>query len=233
MKAIFFIFLLFFSPVNVVLTFDFPVEYQKAVSLIESGKRREAAVQLKELIRRYPDWGLFYLEYVANCIYIECPKDEIKNYLDKAESLIDNNPRLLFYKGLFLESENPDESLRLYDKAISLRPTYMEALIRACILYSDKGDYTSALSYYDAISEGNKNSALVLKIVDLLVKKGDFDRAEKELLWLVKNNPTNQLFLFKLHDFYNSRGDRDKAKVIMKKINNLSTHKKRIMRPLK
>jgi len=210
-----------------------PDEYNDAIALIEIGKRQDAAILLKRLISRYPDWGLFYLEYAANCIYLECPENEIFDYLNKAEKLLDENPRFYFYKGLSLEQKDQDESLRLYDRAISLRPTYVDALINACAIYIEKGDIKSAISYYDSIPMDKRNSIITLKIINLLIENKDFERAEKELLYLVKNHPSNELYLSRLLDFYNKTGDDKKSSTILNKLKKLSSQKKREMRPLK
>jgi len=227
--TIFFILIFSFS----VYTTELPDEYNDAIALIEIGKRQDAAILLKRLISRYPDWGLFYLEYAANCIYLECPENEIFDYLNKAEKLLDENPRFYFYKGLSLEQKDQDESLRLYDRAISLRPTYVDALINACAIYIEKGDIKSAISYYDSIPMDKRNSIITLKIINLLIENKDFERAEKELLYLVKNHPSNELYLSRLLDFYNKTGDDKKSSTILNKLKKLSSQKKREMRPLK
>lgn len=209
------------------------MEYNDAISLIEQGKRVEAAQLLKSLIIKYPDWGLFYLEYAANCIYIECPENEISSYLMKAEELIYDNPRLYFYKGLFLEGSKPDEALKFYDKAIALRPSYTDAIIRASLIYIERGDVKSALSYYDSIPSEKRSSTLVLNIINLLIKKKDYARAEKELLGLVNNHPTNEIYLTRLLEFYKETGNKEKEQEISNKIKRLFSQKKKFMRPLK
>ncbi|MCX7958580.1 MAG: tetratricopeptide repeat protein [Deltaproteobacteria bacterium] len=233
MKAVFFALVFLLIQGGLFAASELPATFHQAVMLIESGKRNEASVILKELTEKNPEWGLFHLEYAANCIYLECPSNEIEKHLDKAESLLGENPRFFFYKGLFLEHKSADEALKYYDKAISLRPGYTDALIRACSLYSEKGDLKSAISYYDSIPRQQRNSALVLKMVNLLVQNKDYLRAEKELLWLVCNHPANELYLKRLIEFYEIIGNSEKAKDTTRKLQNLAPAKKKVMRPLR
>ncbi len=212
---------------------ELPPEYIKAISLIETGRRSDASAVLKTLTDKYPEWGLFYLEYAANCIYLECPDDEIEKNLEKAQKLLVDNPRFYFYRGLFLEHKNTDEALKSYDKAISLKPDYTDVLIRACMLYAEKNDFKSAISYYDSVPADKRNSALVLKIINLLVQNKSYGRAEKELLWLVRNHPLNELYLRRLLELYDLTGNKDKAKEVLKRLQTLNPEKKKIMRPLK
>ncbi|MGB9599882.1 MAG: tetratricopeptide repeat protein [Myxococcota bacterium] len=208
-------------------------QYKEALTLIEQGKRMEARRLLKELTVKYTDWGLFYLEYAANCIYIECPEDEISENLIKAEGLLIDNPRFYFYKGLFLEGKKPDEALKLYDKAIALRPAYTDALIRACSIYADKGDFKSAISYYESIPVEMRSSTLILKIINLLSENKEYMRAEKEILGLVNNHPENELYLTKLREFYQKTGQKEKERKIADRIKRLFPNSKKYMRPLK
>lgn len=213
--------------------YELPKEYSYALSLIEAGRRQDASKVLKELIKKQPDWGLVYLEYAANCIYIECPEEEIDVHLKKAKELLSESPRLYFYMGLFAEYKSKEEALRFYDKAISLRPDYIDALVRACALYADKNDIKSALAYYEVIPQNMRGSSLILKIAGLLIQNKEYTRAEKELLWLTSNHPTNEIYLNRLLDFYETIGNKDKVKEIMKRLKILNHEKKKIMRPLK
>jgi tetratricopeptide (TPR) repeat protein len=208
-------------------------EYKEAQRLIELGRRAEAKNILKDLSNKNSQWGIVHLEYAINCIYLECPDKEIEEYLSKAEALLKDNPRLYYYRGLFMEHLNKETALKFYNKAISLRPSYTDALIRACSLYIEKGDYQSAISYYDSIPDTMKSSTLVLRMVDLLVEHKDYQRAEKELIALTKLHPDNEMYLTKLRDFYSLTGKNNRAKDVDRRINSLSPRKKRYMRPLR
>jgi len=216
-----------------VYPYDQSEEYKKALSLIESGNRAEAKNILKDLSQKNAEWGIIHLEYAINCIYLECTDNEIEEYLTKAEALLPENPRFYYFKGLFLEHLDKDAALRLYDKAISLRPSYTDVLIRACTLYAEKGDLKSAISYYDSIPNENKSSTLILRMIDLLIENKNYQRAEKELLTLTTLHPSNEIYLGRLKDFYIKTGNIPKANETTKKIEKLSPQKKKHMRPLR
>lgn len=226
-------FLIILFAISRIYAYQLPYEYTEALKLIESGKRVEASELLKRCTEKYSDWGIFHLEYAINCIYIECKDEEIKRSLDIASKLLGDNPRLYFYKGLYMEGKDIDEALMFYDRAISLRPDYFDALIRACALYADKGDVRSAMAYYDSIPPEKRSSTLILKMVDLLIKEKDYLRAEKELLFLNNSHPDNVLYLTKMLEFYRLKGDGEGIMSVERRLNRLLHGKKRVMRPLR
>lgn len=212
---------------------ELPGEYLEAMAHIEKGDRSRARELLQHLSIKYPDNGFFYLEYAINCIYLECADIEIEAAFSRAEPMINGSPRYYFYKGLFMEAKNKEEALRLYDKAISIRPGYLDALVRACTMYAEKGDFKSAVVYYDIIPLEQRNSSLILRMIDFFTANKDYKRAEEGLHELIRRQPQNELYLERLRDFYEKRGDIKKRDEVVLKIKGLSPVKKKSMRPLK
>lgn len=212
---------------------DLPDEYLEAMAHIEKGNRGRARDLLQQLSIKYPDNGFFYLEYAINCIYLECADIEIEAAFNKAEPTVNESPRYYFYRGLFMEGKDKEEALRLYNKAISMRPGYLDALVRACTIYAEKGDFKSAIVYYDMIPLEQRSSSLILRMIDLFTANEDYKRAKEGLNELIRRQPRNELYLERLRDFYEKKGDIKKRDEVLLKIKGLSPVKKRSMRPLK
>ncbi len=212
---------------------NLPVEYTEALNQIDRGNREAAKNLLNQLIQKFSDNGFFYLEYAINCIYLECKDNEIEEAFLKAEKLIGESPRLYFYKGLYLEGKDKKEALKLYDKAISIRPGYSDAVMRACAMYAEMGDFVSAVSYYDAIPVVKRNSTLILRMVDFFIESKDYKRASEGLNELVRRQPQNEIYLEKLRDFYEKVGDIKNATEVLAKLKRLNPQKKKTMRPLR
>ncbi len=135
------------------LSIDSDAVHQKAISLHQSGKPREAALLYERLLAKNPKDPSLMTEYGHIAFQLGHIEAAI-NILGRSLAVAHNQPMVLLIRGIsFGMLKRPIEALADFDRAIALKPDYVEAYSNRGIVLYDLGRYDEALASYDQALE--------------------------------------------------------------------------------
>lgn len=124
--------------------------------------------------------------------------DHAKIYFDLYQLSDGKNPMAYYEYGKMIHEENPNEEeniIKLYEKAISLKKSFVPAYIALAEIYSENGQSVKALSYYeDALKHNEKCKEALERLGNIYFLNNQYNEAGKyfeRLINLTPNDPEN------------------------------------------
>ena len=123
-----------------------------------------------------------------------------------------NTPNVHFAYGYFLQSSDPDGTIREVARELEISPRHLPALVQLAIEYEKRGDTPIALKYARRAVEVDPGSFAARTVMGrLLLQGGDTDGAVKELELARKIAPNSPQTRIALASAYAKAGRKDDA----------------------
>ena len=143
------------------------------------------------------------------------------NNLDKGDQDLLFNT--IFFNGIKQKSlENYEESLKIFQRCIKMRPKNSESFYQASLLSLVLNNFNDALAYSKKSVEISTDNKWYLKnYVDILIQIPDYKLASAQLLNLIDLEPNNEVYFFQLADTYIYSKNYTKAIAVYNKLEKL------------
>ena len=143
------------------------------------------------------------------------------NNLDKGDQDLLFNT--IFFNGVKQKSlENYEESLKIFQRCIKMRPDKSESYYQASFLSLALGYFNEALSYSKkSVEISPENKWYLRNYIDVIIQIPDYKLASEQLLNLIKLEPNNEVNFFQLADTYIYSKNYNKAIGVYNKLEKL------------
>lgn len=126
---------------------------------------------------------------------------------------------LMMLSQLYYQSKNIDSAIIWYEKASNLFPENENLQLTLGNLYVEKGDLAKAGSIFDSFDmKYGVNDASTLTSIRILMSSGKYDTAESKVRELLKTRPDDIVYNGLLAEILDSRGDKQQAEEVYKKL---------------
>ena len=145
----------------------------------------------------FGQWKSFYPEKKNN----SKEKSSLNNF-DKGDKDILFNT--IFFNGIKQKSlQNYEESLKIFQRCIKMRPNKAESFYQASLLSLFLSSFNEALAYSQkSVEISPENKWYLRNYIDVLIQIPDYKLASEQLLNLIELEPLNEVNFFQLADTY-------------------------------
>ncbi|MFE8597964.1 tetratricopeptide repeat protein [Archangium violaceum] len=185
-----------------------PGDLTSALSREASGDSAGALEAVQDVMRVWPAEALPRLEAARLLLKLGGDLDQAETHLDVAAAVAPDNPRVHYLRGLLWEERGyPLKAARSLELAVFYRSSYEDARFRLAGLWASLGDWLKAELHYRFLARSRPEWVQVrLQLIRVLEEQGRAADAEKELLRLKDEQPTNPLVIRRLVDLYERTG---------------------------
>lgn len=141
--------------------------------------------------------------------------------LEKAKNEPDNFETQIAAGDMFARIQNFARAVEFYEKASRIKPDHYETIIKTGNAYFDVGQFEQAEKWYLRALEKNPsdiNARTDLGITFVERANPDLERAIKEFQTSLQKNPNHEPTLYNLAVAYLKKGDVEKTKETMRKL---------------
>lgn len=180
-----------------------PASLDRALALEEQGADAQAAAELDRVLAEHPTFGLAHLE--AGRIALKRSEgDRARRELSIASALLPENPRAQFFYGMMEQERGALASAEAaLERAVLLRPDYVEARVRLAALYLAQGDALHAEAHLQAAVDADPTQLVArLQLARAVELQGRTADAERQLSALHAAHPTSPVVTRALASFY-------------------------------
>ena len=219
-----------------------PSDPNEALKWLETGRTlsasgdTEGALDAFELsIKANHNQGFAYLEWALVAQDVGIQDDEIIVHFEKATQALPANPRVHYLYGFFLESiEQTAEAILRYEKAVSLRPEYVEARSRLGAAYYQQHQWDKAVLHYEWVLKHHASDIpALIALADMAEASGDLQAAETYLRGIVKHHRRHPGHHLRLIRFFERHGEAEKAAHAKRQLQLVAPKNERKLRHLK
>lgn len=210
-----------------------PAPLEAALAREAGGDDAGALADLEALVRTRPAWELPRLEAARLLLKLGQAPQRAQRHLDVAGALAPANPRVHYLQGLLWEEQGHTwAALQALERALSYRPAYDDARLRAAGLYVARGDWLRAELNYGLLARAHPDWLQVrLQLAHVLEQQGRVADAERGLLQLRSEQPSHPLVLRRLAELYERTGRPQLAAPLRAQLQGPDARPKRPLQP--
>lgn len=193
--------------------------YQNALTYIKEKKRDAAIIELRNAIQIDAKYG--EARYQLGLLYLEAgdPQKAFGELVRAADLDPDNLDANLKVAQFYLVSQKQDESRKRLDHILAKDPNHRDALTLLANLELTEGKFAEALAVLEKIGKDVDNSDLLQNLKGrIYAAQQQWDAAEEAFQKAITLNGANFMHYKTLLYLYESKKEKDKAKILLDEI---------------